>query len=102
VELLLDVLTPDPRPLFVVDERGRLCGTFHPDTARRRLETESFRRLLIVDDLADHDGTRLLLQASRADARALFVADEALRFVPVVDDDGVLVGELCRDDFIPT
>ena len=32
-------------------------------------------------------------------ACALFAGHEALRFAPVVDDKGVLVGEVCREDF---
>jgi hypothetical protein len=99
-ELLADVLTPDPRPLFAVDERGRLRGTFHPETARKRLAAERLPRLLIVDDLVDRDGPRLALRASRDEARAIFAAPAAPRFVPVVDDDGVLIGELCREDFV--
>jgi CIC family chloride channel protein len=100
-ELLLEVLTRDPRPLFVVDERGHLRGTFHPEAARQRLATESFPRLLIVDDLVDRDGPRLWTRASRNEARAVFAAPETPRFVPVVDEDGVLVGEACREDFVP-
>jgi CIC family chloride channel protein len=98
-DLLLYVLTRDPRPLCVVDERGRLRGTVHAETVRRRLTAEGLPRLLIVDDLTDREGPQLPLGAAPAAARALFLADAGLRFIPVVDDEGVLVGEAWREDF---
>jgi CIC family chloride channel protein len=100
-DLLLELLTPDPRPLFVVDERGRLEGTLHPEPARQRIATESLPRLLIVGDLADRECPRLSVRASRDEARALFGVRDAPRFVPVIDDEGVLLGEACREDFAP-
>ena len=96
--LLLAVLSIDPRPMFVVDERGRLRGVVHPDTARARLAAESLPRLLIVDDLTDCDVPRLSVRASREQARALFARHDALRFIPVVDDRDVLLGETIRED----
>ena len=69
---LLAVSRFDPRPMFVVDERGRLRGVVHPDTARARLAAESLPRLLIVDDLTDRDVPRLSVRASLEEARALF------------------------------
>jgi CIC family chloride channel protein len=101
-DLLLAVLTQDPRPIFVVDEHRLLRGTLHPATARRRIAAEPQSQLLIVDDLADREGPQLSVRASREEARALFAGDEGLRFVPVVDDDGVLLGEACRDDVMRT
>jgi CIC family chloride channel protein len=98
-DLLLAVLSIDPRPLFVVDQRGRLCGVVHPDTARARLAAESLPRLLIVDDLIDRDVPRLSLRASPEQARALFARHDSLRFIPVVDDRGVLLGEATRESF---
>jgi CIC family chloride channel protein len=100
-DLLPELLTRDPRPLFVVDERGRLEGALHPETARQRLAAESLPRLLIVGDLTDREGPQLSVHASRDEARALFRGRDAPRFVPVVDDDGVLLGEACREDFAP-
>jgi CIC family chloride channel protein len=100
-DVLPAVLTPDPRPLFVVDERERLRGAFHPETARHRIAAESLPRLLIVGDLIDRDCPRLSVHASRDEARDLFAKDEGLRFVPIVDDEGILVGEACREDFAP-
>ena len=85
--------------MFVVDERGRLRGVVHPDTARARLAAESLPRLLIVDDLTDRDVPRLSVRASHEQARAVFARHDTFRFVPVVDDRGVLVGEAIRDDF---
>jgi len=97
-DLLLAVLSTDPRPMFVVDERGRLRGVVHPDTARARLAAESLPRLLIVDDLTDRDVPRLSVGASYEQARALFVRHDSLRFIPVVDDRDVLLGEAIRED----
>jgi CIC family chloride channel protein len=99
-DLLLAVLTRDPRPLFVVDERGRLRGALHPETARRRLTAEPLPALLVVDDLTDREGPRLSVRASPDEARALFDGTPDLRFVPVVDDEGLLLGEACREDFV--
>jgi CIC family chloride channel protein len=98
-DLLLQVLSVDPRPMFVVDERGRLRGVVHPDTARARLAAERLPRLLIVDDLTDRDVPRLSVRASHEQARALFTRHDSLRFIPVVDDRAVLLGEASRDDF---
>jgi CIC family chloride channel protein len=98
-DLLLAVLSIDPRPMFVVDERGRLRGVVHPDTARARLAAESLPRLLIVDDLTDRDVPRLSARASHEQARALFARHDSLRFIPVVDDRTVLLGEASREDF---
>jgi CIC family chloride channel protein len=100
-DLLRELLASDPRPLFVVDASGRLRGTLHPETARLRLAAESLPRLLIVDDLIDRECVRLSAHASCDEARALFGARDAPRFVPVVDDEGVLLGEACREDFAP-
>jgi CIC family chloride channel protein len=99
-DLLHAVLTRDPRPLFVVDERGRLRGALHPETARQRIAAESLPRLLIVADLTDREGPRLSVRASREEARAIFAGRDAPRFVPIVDDEGVLLGEACREDFV--
>jgi CIC family chloride channel protein len=98
-DLLPELLMLDPRPLFVVDARGRLEGALQPETARRRLSAELLPRLLIVHDLVDRESPRLSVRASRDQARALFASRDALRFVPVVDDDGLLLGEACREDF---
>jgi CIC family chloride channel protein len=100
-DLLIELLTPDPRPLFVVDARGRLQGALHPETARQRLAAESLPRLLIVGDLTDRDCPRLSVCASRDEARALFRGRDVPRFVPVVDEEGVLLSEACREDFAP-
>jgi CIC family chloride channel protein len=100
-DLLLELLSLDPRPLFVVDACGRLEGALHPETARQRLSAELLPRLLIVHDLVDRACPRLSVRASRDEARALFAQRDELRFVPVVDDDGFLVGEACREDFAP-
>jgi hypothetical protein len=99
-DLLLAVLSIDPRPMFVVDERGRLRGVVHPETARARLADESLPRLLIVDDLTDRDVPRLSIRASREQAHELFARHDSLDFIPVVDDRGVLFGEASRDDFV--
>jgi CIC family chloride channel protein len=100
-DLVREMLEPDPRPLFVVDECGRLEGALHPETARRRLAAESLPQLLIVGDLVDHECPRLCVRASPDEARALFSTPGAPPFVPVVDDEGVLLGEACREDFAP-
>jgi Mg/Co/Ni transporter MgtE len=84
--------------MFVVDERGRLRGIVHPDTARVRLAAEGLPRLLIVDDLTDRDVPRLSVHASHEQARALFARHDSLRFIPVVDERGVLLGEAIRED----
>ena len=97
-DLLLAVLSIDPRPMFVVDERGRLRGIVQPDTARVRLAAEGLPRLLIVDDLTDRDVPRLSVRASHEQARALFARHASLSFIPVVDDRGVLLGEAIRED----
>ena len=97
-DLLLAVLSIDARPMFVVDERGRLRGIVHPDTARMRLAAESLPRLLIVDDLTDRDVPRLTVCATHEQARALFARYASLRFIPVVDGRGVLLGEAIRED----
>jgi CIC family chloride channel protein len=99
-DLLPDLLTPDPRPLFVVDGCGRLEGALHPETARQRLAEESLPRLLIAGDLADRKCPRLLVHASLQETRAHFSGRDAPRFVPVVDDDGVLCGEARREDIV--
>lgn len=97
-ELLLALITSDERPLFVVDERGRLTGTLRAQPARRRLAAESLPRLVIAADLTERDAARVPVRASPDDVRAQFAAND-LRFLPVVDDEGILLGEVIRDDF---
>jgi hypothetical protein len=41
-----------------------------------------------------------LVHASLDETRALFGGPDAPRFVPVLDADGVLRGEACREDFV--
>jgi chloride channel protein, CIC family len=96
--LLLDLIATDERPLFVVDERHRLVGTLRAKTVRQRLAAESLPYLLIAADLTERDGPRVSVRASPDEVRALFAAND-LRFLPVVDEQGVLVGEVCREDF---
>jgi CIC family chloride channel protein len=97
-ELLLALLTAGRRPLFVVDERGRLIGTLRPSVARQRLAEESLPRLLTAADLADRDAPCLSVRASADEVRARFDGNE-LQSLPVVDDDGMVVGEVSRQDF---
>jgi CIC family chloride channel protein len=99
-DLLPELLALDARPLYVVDACGRLEGALQPETVRRRLSSEVLPRLLIVHDLVDRDCPRLSVRASQDEARALFTGHDAPRFVPVVDDDGFLLGEACRDDHV--
>jgi CIC family chloride channel protein len=82
-------------PSFVVDEAGRLVGSLRPETARRRLAAESLPQLTIAGDLAE-SVVVLSIHASLAEARALLHRSGA-RCLPVVDDDGVLRGELTAD-----
>jgi len=52
-----------------------------------------------VHDLVDAECAQLSVRASPDEARALFEGRHELQFVPVVDDDGLLLGEACREDF---
>jgi CIC family chloride channel protein len=101
LDLLPELLTRDPRPLFVVDERGGLEGALHPEPVRQRIAAESLPRLLIAGDLTNRELPRLSVRASLEEARALFGGRDAPRFVPVVDDEGILLSEACREDFVP-
>jgi hypothetical protein len=86
--------------IFVVDERGRLLDALDPETVRGRLAAESLPYLLIAGDLADHECPWLSVSTSRDEARALFESRSTLRFVPIVDDEGILVGEAIREDHV--
>jgi hypothetical protein len=81
-DLLPELLTRDPRPLFVVDERGRLEGALHPEPARQRIAAESLPRLLVAGDLTDREFPQLSVRAPHEEPRALFGGREAPRFVP--------------------
>ncbi len=96
-DLTIALLDANAQPGFVVDERGRLVGSLHPETARRRLTAESLPQLMIAGDLVETDVVRVALHATASEARALLQRSGARR-LPVVDDTGVLVGELSADD----
>ncbi|MCU1276695.1 MAG: voltage-gated chloride channel [bacterium] len=98
-ELLVVLSIPDQRTLFVVDERGRLVGALHASTARARLVRETLRCLLVAADLADRAVARISLHASADEMRATFERSD-VRSLPVVDDDDVVAGEVCRQDFV--
>jgi chloride channel protein, CIC family len=96
-KLTLAFVAADPQRSFVVDEAGRLIGGLERETARRRLAAERLPQLLTAADIADTDVARVSRRATRGDARALLQASGA-RFLPVVDDEGVLLGEVAADD----
>jgi CIC family chloride channel protein len=91
-DLLVALLRADEQPSFVVDEHGRLIGSLRHETACRRLGAESLPELMIASDLADRDVARVSIHATAAEARAL-VEQSGCRALPVVDDDGLLLGE---------
>jgi CIC family chloride channel protein len=99
-DLMLALYASDPRPLFVVDGAGRLRGALHPETVRRRLAAESLPHLLVANDLADREHPRLSARASLEEATTLFESNRALRFVPVIDDLGMLLGEVSRESLL--
>jgi CIC family chloride channel protein len=95
-DLLIALVGTDP-PAFVIDEGGRLVGSLHPATTRHRLTTESLPHLMIAEDLAETDLIRVSIHATAGEARML-LHRSGDRCLPVVDDDGVLLGELIPDD----
>jgi CIC family chloride channel protein len=96
-DLLIAFVAADLQRSFVVDEHGRLVGSLRLATARTRLSAERLPQLLIAADLAETDIIRVSIHATPKDARALLQRSGA-RYLPVVDDDGVLVGEVAADD----
>jgi CIC family chloride channel protein len=96
-DLLIGLLRADLQPTLVIDEQERLVGSLHPVTARRRLTAESLPQLLIAGDLVDPEVTRVSIRATTQDARALLQRSGA-RSLPVVDDAGLLLGEVTADD----
>src|SRR5262249_896292 len=96
-DLLIALVRADLQLCFVVDERGGLVGRLEPETARRRLTAESLPQLMIAGDLAESHGVRVSIRATPSDARTLLHQSGAPS-LPVVDDDGVLVGEVAAAD----
>jgi CIC family chloride channel protein len=96
-KLLIVLIRAATHPPFVIDADGRLLGRLHPETARRRLTAELLPQLMTAGDLAVTDILRLPLHATPTEARTMLErSDDGC--LPVVDGDGVLVGELVAED----
>jgi hypothetical protein len=97
-DLLIALAEADLEPSFVIDEHGRLLGRLRPETAYPRLTAERLPQLLTAADLADRDIIRVSIHATAHEVGALGDRREAACLpAPVVDDEGVLLGEVAID-----
>lgn len=80
--------------VLVTDERGRLVGSVGVEQLDRE-----HRRARTVGELAEREIPTIRREASAKEAFDRMVA-EKLKYLPVVDDDGVLVGLVTRTSMV--